>query len=94
MFSFSEGAPDGWDSARFSGIVLSYSSFPLPSCFLPSRRYRLLHLSSAKIKLLWFVRTGAKIKSADQDFALRADFLLPETIMFFFRECFATPVSL
>jgi hypothetical protein len=31
-------APDGWDSARFLGLFLSYSSFPFPSLFLASRR--------------------------------------------------------
>src|SRR5512132_355413 len=31
-------APDGWDSARFLGLVLNYSSFPFPSFILPSRR--------------------------------------------------------
>jgi hypothetical protein len=35
-----------------------------------------------------------KKKSAAQDFALAADLLLPETITFFFRECFAIPISL
>src|ERR671924_1448587 len=33
-------------------------------------------------------------KSADRDFALKADFLFLETVIFFFRECFATPASL
>jgi len=31
-------APDGWDSARFLEIVLSFASFPFPSFFLLSRR--------------------------------------------------------
>jgi hypothetical protein len=38
--------------------------------------------------------TRSKINSADRAFAFRADFLLSETVMFFFRERFATPVSL
>ena len=28
-------APDGWDSARFLEIILSFSSFPFPSFVLP-----------------------------------------------------------
>ena len=31
-------APDGWDSARFLGLVLRFGSIPFPSFFLPSRR--------------------------------------------------------
>lgn len=31
-------APDGWDSARFSGLILSYESCPFWSPLLPSRR--------------------------------------------------------
>jgi hypothetical protein len=36
----------------------------------------------------------SKKKTAARDFALAADFLMPETIIFFSGECFATPVSL
>jgi len=32
------GAPDGWDSARFLGLVLSFGSFPFRELVLPSRR--------------------------------------------------------
>jgi hypothetical protein len=36
------GAPDGWDSARFWEIVLSFGTplrgSPFPSLFLPSRQ--------------------------------------------------------
>jgi hypothetical protein len=53
-------------------------------------RYRLLHLSSAEIKLLCFRRIDLKQKSADRVFALLADFSFWETIIFFFRQCFAT----
>ena len=31
-------APDGWDSARFLEMVLSFGRFPFSSLFLPSRR--------------------------------------------------------
>ena len=31
-------APDGWDSARYWEIFLSFGSFPFPNLFLPSRR--------------------------------------------------------
>ena len=31
------GAPDGWDSPRFLGLVLSYGSCPFSSLSLPSR---------------------------------------------------------
>jgi hypothetical protein len=31
--------PDGWDSARFLEIVLSFGRFPFPSLIFPSRRY-------------------------------------------------------
>jgi hypothetical protein len=43
---------DDWESARFLSFFLNYGSFPFPSPVLTSRRYRLLHLSSAEIKLL------------------------------------------
>jgi len=38
--------------------------------------------------------TGPKTESADRDLILTADFLLFEAVLFFFRERFATPVSL
>jgi len=31
-------APDGWDSVRFLGLVLSFGSFPFHKLVLPSRR--------------------------------------------------------
>ena len=36
--SFPMVLPDGWDWARFLELVLSFSSFPFPTLFLPSRR--------------------------------------------------------
>ena len=46
MYSFSDGAPDPWESAKdrrlgvcaFLGFALSYGGFPFPSLVLPSRR--------------------------------------------------------
>jgi len=40
------------------------------------------------------VGTGSKTKSADRDFTRKADLLFSETVIFFFGECFAAPVSL
>jgi hypothetical protein len=34
----SKRAPDGWDSARFLEMVLSYGKFPFRELALPSRR--------------------------------------------------------
>jgi hypothetical protein len=31
-------APDGWESARFLSLVLSFGSFPFRELVLPSRR--------------------------------------------------------
>jgi hypothetical protein len=84
-------APDGWDWARFLELFLSFGSFPFPSFVLPSRRYRLLQLSSARINPFCSSRIGPKRKSADRAFALRADFLLPETVIFFLGNASPSP---
>ena len=66
----------------------SVSGFRFPAL---TSGYRLLHLSSAEIDPFWSSRIAPKTKSADRDLAFMADFLFLETVVFFFRECFATP---
>src|SRR5262245_23053194 len=73
------------------------SEFSLRSSIVhapPRRQYRLLHLSSSRRTVLRSSRSDRKKKSADRDFALRADFLLFEMIILFIRERCATLVSL